>query len=85
MSYRLDIDAFWDELDEWRKELRKHKDYRYLASVSFYVGRGTWNIRCNGILSMDAAKRIERRAKKFFPECVVTITNYIFYTVKIYF
>lgn len=82
---RLDLDTFWDELDAWRGELVKHKDYAHLASVSFYVGRGVWNISCNGILSINSAERLKRRAKNFFPECAVVVNHYIYYTVKIYF
>lgn len=79
------IDEFWAELDYFRKELRKKNDYPHLASVSFYVGRGVWNISVNGILTGNSAERIRRRAKKFFPEQTVIVNHYMYYTVRIYF
>lgn len=82
---RTSLEQFFEELDNWRGELRKHKDYAHLAAVSFYVGRGVWNITCNGILSIDKATRIQRRAKAFFPECEVVVNHFMYYTVKIYF
>ena len=80
-----DLGQFFDELDAWRSHMHKHGHYAYCAGVSFYVGRSLWKIKTHGILSEDKAVRIQRRAKKFFPKCVVELSfGWLYYNVNIY-
>lgn len=88
MDYMGDLGQFFDELDAFRKELRKHNDYLYVNSVGFYVGRGVWKIRVQlpPDAGVDKTTRIERRAKKFFPgQIVVAAQGWVYWNVSIYF
>ena len=80
-----ELQEFFDALDGFRKHLRSKKLYQYLASTSFYVGRGTWNIAVNGILSANRAKRLERVAQNYFGASHEVVGTYwVYWTVRIY-
>ena len=80
-----ELQEFFDILDAFRAHLRKKKLYQYLASTSFYVGRGTWNIGINGILDGDRAKRLERVARTYFGSGYEIVGTYwVYWTVRIY-